>query len=187
MGFAQQSKGSIIVNILITYTAPASTKLQVTEDVLVLHKCLTDDTPGSGNRREEGIFAALRETGRTVSTKRCRNIVTVIVIVHDTTQERDQRIVSGFTVGLIRTLLSGIHFLHLVQIIGNIITPCLSIVPCKTFGSKASHYIQVVLFSESVHVSGCIRPVPDKPLLIAAGDFVQVLFLQRIHIELRNE
>ena len=49
LGFAQQSKGSIIVDILITYTAPASTKLQVTEDVLVLHKCLTDDTPGSGN------------------------------------------------------------------------------------------------------------------------------------------
>ena len=82
----------IVFDILVTNHTITDTHFQAVEDCLVFHKRFIRHIPGSRERRKDTPAMSFGKFGRTVVTGRRCQIVTHIIIIIHSTQDRYQRI-----------------------------------------------------------------------------------------------
>ena len=82
----------IVFDILVTNHTVTDTHFQTVKDCLVFHKRFIRHIPCSRERRQDTPTVAFGKLGRTVVTGRCRQVITQVIIVVHSTQNRNEGI-----------------------------------------------------------------------------------------------
>ena len=155
---------SRIVNILITHTSPSCMNLQVIKDMLFFHEWLFWNTPCRRYCRKSSVLIIFHEFRRTIYTDRSSQIVTVVVIIHHTSQIRDQWRI-GIHACRLRILRTGWNIVQVLFIGRSTFFWPFQPIFLETFHRITSHHIQIVFMIKTLNPVYCICPVPVHPII----------------------
>ena len=109
----ERGVAEVATDILLTSLTPAEAELELIPPCEILHELLFVDLPGQCHRGEVAPVVVLRELRGTIGTERCRQHVAVEQRVVQTTEVRNQRVVSS---PLLLTADAGLEGLAIVGV-----------------------------------------------------------------------
>ena len=187
VGSTEQGHRGTVADLLVTYTTPTETELTIGEPVLTFEEGLTTECPGCTCRWEGSILAAVGEAARTVGTDGCGEIVAAVVVVHHTTEPRNEGVVAGIAARLL-VLLTCTYLTQRLGIVGRVLTRTGHIDVAVALHGETSHEGHVMLLGIGVDVGGGVGPVVVEVLTHGAAHIAELIELVcRVDGELRSE